>query len=100
MAGMLCGAFMAIDAIKTALVRRRLRGVDRFRAADTLRMLIDTPAGIDPRLLLLHGEEPLELRRMIAYLVIYDWADISGRGDHLVLMPPSRRLCRPFWSLE
>jgi hypothetical protein len=92
--GMLYGAFMTVDAIKSMWLRARLRDVDRFRAADILARLIDSPQGIDPRPLLRHGEDARALRRVIAYLMTYDWADISPAGDHLVLLPTWRRSMR------
>lgn len=89
--GMLLGAFLVRDAFAHARLRRRLAAVDRFRAADILAMLRQQTAGLDPRRLLRHGEDPLVLRETIAYLMTFRWADLSPQGDHLVLLSPARR---------
>ncbi len=99
--GTLYGEFLIIDGIKSWLVRLRLRTVDRYRAATILGSLMTNHAGIDPRLLLRHGENPLVLRRTIAYLLACEWADISPAGDHLLLLSPARRALReaPFIAM-
>ena len=99
--GTLYGEFLIIDVIKSLLVRLRLRSVDRYRAATILGALMTNHAGIDPRLLLRHGEDPLVLRRTIAYLLACEWADISPAGDHLLLLSPARRALReaPFIAM-
>ena len=99
--GTLYGEFLIIDAIKSLLVRVRLRSVDRYRVATILGALMTNHAGIDPRLLLRHGEDPLVLRRTIAYLLACEWADISPAGDHLLLLSPARRALRdaPFIAM-
>jgi hypothetical protein len=94
MAGSLYGEFLVIDAVKSWWVRVRLRTVDRYRAATVLGSLMTNHAGIDPRMLLRHGESPLALRRTIAYLLACEWADISPAGDHLLLLSPARRALR------
>jgi len=90
----LYGEFLVIDAVKSWCVRFRLRTVDRYRAATILGALMTNYAGIDPRLLLRHGEDPMALRRTIAYLLACEWADISAAGDHLLLLSPARRALR------
>jgi len=99
MIGSTYGALICIDAAKTAWLRLRLRRVDRYRAASVLALLQSTPAGVDPRRLLLHGENSLAFRRTLAYLVIHDWANISPRGDHLVALSPARRHLRDGWMI-
>lgn len=101
LAGVLFGEFLLIDAFKSWLLRRRLRSVDRYRAAMILAALMTSHAGIDPRPLLRHGENPVALRRMIAYLLACEWADISPAGDHLILLSPARRALReaPFLAM-
>jgi hypothetical protein len=92
--GMLWGEFLIIDAVKTAWVVSRLSRVDRFRAAMILTKLRTEPIGLDPRRLLLFRECPVDLRRLIAYLVINEWADIAPRGDLLAEVSPARRRLR------
>jgi hypothetical protein len=94
--GLLYGEFLLIDALKAMWVNFRLRNVDRHRSAVILAMLLQHPTGVDPRLLLLHGESPLHLRQVIAYLVINEWADISRHGDRLTLVSPARRALREY----
>jgi hypothetical protein len=67
---------------------------DRHRVAVILQMLVSEPTGIDPRLLFQAGENPLHLRHTLAYLMAYEWADISPTGDSLTLLSPSRRHLR------
>ena len=101
LAGTLYGEFLIIDGVKSWFVRLRLRTVDRYRAATILGALMTNHAGIDPRLLIRHGENPLVLRRTIAYLLACEWADISPAGDHLLLLSPARRALReaPFIAM-
>jgi len=92
--GLLWGEFLILDAAKSAWVAVRLRGVDRHRAALVLAMVRADPTGIDPRLLLRAGERPIQLRRLIAYLVVNEWADVTRHGDRLTLVSPARRALR------
>jgi hypothetical protein len=91
MLGMLFGEFLLIDAVQFVLLRIRLRHIDRHRAALILEMLLANPRGIDPRLLLQIGENPLHLRATLAYLMAYEWADISPHGDWLELLSATKR---------
>ena len=92
--GLLWGEFLILDAAKATWVALRLRGVDRHRAALVLAMVRAEPTGIDPRLLLRVGERPTDLRRLIAYLIVNEWADVSRHGDRLTLVSPARRALR------
>jgi hypothetical protein len=94
--GLLYGEFLVIDALKAMWMNHRLRNVDRHRAAVILAMLLQDPTGVDPRLLLQHGESPLHLRQIIAYLVINEWADVSRHGDRLTLVSPACRALREY----
>ncbi len=94
--GFLYGEFLVIDALKTMWVRAKLRGVDRHRAAVILAKLAVEPVGIDPRTLLLHGENPFHLRQVLAYLVVSEWADVSPRGELLTLVSPAQRAFRGY----
>ena len=49
-------------------------------------MLVTEPKGIDPRALLQVGENPLHLRHNLGYLMAYEWADVSPKGDWLGLV--------------
>jgi hypothetical protein len=91
MLGVLYGQFLIIDTIKAAWLGFRLRKADRDRAAVILGILFSTPAGIDPRQLLRMGEDPIALRETCAYLMTYEWVDISPAGDHLNLLSPAKR---------
>jgi hypothetical protein len=91
MGGMLYGQFLIIDTIKAAALGFRLRKVDRDRVAVILGVLFSSPAGIDPRRLLRIGENPIALRQTLAYLMAYEWADLSPAGDYLNLLSPARR---------
>lgn len=94
---MLCllyGEFLIVDSVKTTWLRFRLRTVDRQRAAFILAMLFSSPTGVDPRTLLRLRENPIDLRRTIAYLMAYEWADISSHGDYLNLLSPANRALR------
>ena len=92
--GLFQGEFLLIDAVKDTLLRLRLTGIDRDRAATILAQLHSTPAGLDPRLLIRHRESPKDFRKIIAYLLTYQWADISPQADHLTLLSPARRALR------
>ena len=94
MLGLLYGEFLIVDAISSLWLRIRLRDVDRHRVAVILEMLIAEPRGIDPRLLLRMGENPLHLRHTLGYLMAYEWADISAEGDYLWLLSPAKRELR------
>jgi hypothetical protein len=94
MLSLLYGEFLIVDSLKTTWLRFRLRTVDRQRAAFILAMLFASPVGIDPRTLLRIGESPITLRRTIAYLMAYEWADISSNGDYLNLLSPAQRALR------
>jgi hypothetical protein len=91
MLGLLYGEFLIVDAGKFLSLRVRLRDVDRHRVAVILQMLLADPRGIDPRPLLQIGETPLHLRHTLAYLMAYEWADISPQGDRLDLVSKSKR---------
>jgi hypothetical protein len=94
MLGFLYGEFLIVDSIRFGLLRIRLQAVDRHRAALILAKLFTEPAGIDPRTLLALGENPLHLRQILGYLMAYEWADISPRGDWLGAISPSKRELR------
>jgi hypothetical protein len=94
MLGFLYGEFLIVDSVKSAFLRLRLRNVDRHRGAIILHALLTEPRGIDPRLLLQLGENPLHLRHTLAYLIAHEWADISPHGDWLTLVSQSRRQLR------
>jgi hypothetical protein len=94
MLGLLYGEFLIVDAIGSLWLRFRLRDVDRYRVAVILEMLVAEPRGIDPRLLLRMGENPLHLRHTLGYLMAYEWADISAEGDNLWLLSPAKRELR------
>ena len=101
LAGMLFGAFMCIDALKTTLLRLRLKTtVDRIRCATVLKELLDRPAGISPHMLMRHGEDAHDFRRTLAWLMAQNWADISAQGGHVMLLSPSRRHFRETWTLD
>jgi hypothetical protein len=91
MLGLLFGEFLVIDAIRSHWLRIRLRHVDRHRAALILQMLVNNPCGIDPRFLVRVGENPMHFRTILAYLMAYEWADISCKGDCLTLLSPAKR---------
>ncbi len=92
--GLLYGEFLIVDFVQSTWVAARLRGVDRHRAALVLATLRADPTGLDPRLLLRAGERPADLRRLIAYLILNEWADVSRHGDRLTLVSPARRRLR------
>jgi hypothetical protein len=92
--GLFQGEFLLIDAVKDSLLRLRLTGIDRDRAATILAQLHSTPAGLDPRLLIRHRESPQDFRKIIAYLLTHQWADVSPKADHLTLLSPARRALR------
>ena len=100
-AGTLFGAFICVDALKTTLLRLRLKAtVDRIRCATVLKELLERPAGISPHMLMRHGEDVHEFRRTLAWLMLQNWADISAQGDHVILLSPSRRHFRETWTLD
>ncbi len=92
--GLLYGEFLIVDAMRFALLRIRLRNADRHRAALILAKLFIEPAGIEPRKLLEFGENPLHLRQTLAYLMAYEWADISPQGDWITFLSSSKRELR------
>jgi hypothetical protein len=102
LAGALFGAFICVDALKTTLLKLRLRGagVDRIRCATVLKELLEHDAGVAPHLLMRYGEDAYEFRRTLAWLMIHHWADLSPRGDHVMLLSPSRRALREPWTLD
>jgi hypothetical protein len=91
MLGLLLGEFLVIDGIRSHWLRIRLRHVDRHRAALILQMLMDQPCGIDPRSLIRIGENPRQFRQILAYLMTYEWANISSKGNCLTLLSPAKR---------
>jgi hypothetical protein len=101
-AGALFGAFVCVDALKTTVLKLRLRGagVDRVRCATVLKELLDHPAGISPHLLMRWGEDVHDFRRTLAWLMLHNWADISASGDHVMLLSPARRALREAWTLD
>jgi hypothetical protein len=92
--GLLYGEFLVIDAMRFAVLRIRLRNVDRHRAALILAKLFAEPAGIDPRTLLEFGENPLYLRQTLGYLMACEWADISPQDDWITFLSSSKRELR------
>jgi hypothetical protein len=94
MVGMLYGEFLLIDSAKATLLRLKLHGVDRYRAASIISMLLSDPRGIDPTTLLRYGENPLALRKVLAYLIACEWVDISPDGHYLNLMSSAKRALR------
>ena len=94
MLGLLYGEFLVIDAIKATWIRTRLRGVDRRRCAVILGTVLSQPIDIETRTLLRVGETPMQLRQLLAYLIAYEWVDISVDGLYLRLLSPARRALR------
>ena len=94
MLGFLFGAYLITHGIASLWLRFRLRDVDRHRVAIILQMLSNDPKGIDPRRLLQFGENPLHLRHTLGYLMAYEWADISPKGDWLTSLSPASRELR------
>jgi hypothetical protein len=92
--GLFQGEFVLIDAIKVSWLRLRLANVDRSRAAMILARLLKEPAGMEPHALMLPGETIQQFRKSIAYLMAYEWGDISARGDHFMLLSPAKRALR------
>ena len=91
MIAMTMGASLMFEALSNGRLRRRLAGVDRYRAAEILAALRDRPAGLNPRLFLRHGEHPLALRQTIGYLMTIRLAELAPQDGHLVQISPARR---------
>jgi len=94
MLGLLYGNFLVIDAVKATWVRHRLRAVDRHRAATILAMVFSQPADIETRTLQRLGETAIHLRTALAYLIAYEWVDISADGRYLRFLSPAKRVLR------
>jgi 4-amino-4-deoxy-L-arabinose transferase-like glycosyltransferase len=94
MLGMIYGEFLIVDAIKATWVRTRLRTVDRQRAAMILGTVLSQVMDVETGTLRTIGESPMDLRQVLAYLIEYEWVDISADGNCLSLVSPARRALR------
>lgn len=91
--GMLLASFTALDATRRLTLFCKVRSVDLQRLAPILARLLHAKSqGIDPRPLQLIGEPRETYLRHLAYLLIYEWADLSPHGNHLTLIHPKHRL--------
>jgi hypothetical protein len=97
MLGLLYGEFLLIDGGKAQWVHRKLRRVDRHRAAVVLAKLLQTPgAALHPKEIMQQNESVEHLSELIAYLVVNEWVDVSPRGDRLMLVSKAKRALRGY----
>ena len=89
--GLVYGEFMVIDAIKAWWIRAKLRRVDRDRAAVILAILVTRPEGCAPGETLRHGEPVARLRQVLAYLITFEWIEVSRDSQHMMLLSPAKR---------
>lgn len=86
----LFGPRMILEAVASLQRVRALRGVHRGRAADLLADLLGRPSGTDMEQVLHEGESVESLLPCIAYLLYYEWIDISTTRDRIWVLSDAR----------
>jgi hypothetical protein len=89
--GMLHAAWMIVDSLRIYRLWRRVNRVDRHRAAIVLSMLADSNTGLPPLRLCRIGEKPEQLRQLLAYLMLFEWIQVSPQGDLVWMRSPTMR---------
>lgn len=69
----------------------RLPEIPLERAADVLLMLTAVDGGVDISELLLAGDSPQGMRRLLGYLKSTDWIDTGSKGKRVWLTSPARK---------
>ena len=86
----LFGPRMILEAITSLRRVNALRQVDRGRAVNVLADLLAHSTGSELRVLLHENETLASLLPVVAYLLYYQWVDISKTGDRVWVLSDAR----------
>ena len=86
----LTGPRWMLSGLRTLRLKRRLRSVDRARAAELLAALLRRPDGAAVQALLQPGETPPQLDPVLAYLAVGGWIGVTKTRDRVYLYTESR----------
>ena len=86
----LTGPRWILSGLRTLRLKRRLRSVDRARAAELLATLLRRPDGAAVQALLQSGETPPQLDPVLAYLAVGGWIGVTKTLDRVYLYTESR----------
>jgi hypothetical protein len=91
----LYGSYAIVEAVRRAVMRRRLAGVDPDEVARVMAAVAAATTGVATGSLLKHGQDERSLRGPLAALVLNGWVKIVDGGRSLVAQSPAmRRLVR------